>query len=75
MYAFYRDKDGEPLTARRKLSGKPEYNKTLELYQWSNKVVKTLTRRKWKVRGGYEDRQVHMVVTPTVLVRMEYTIQ
>jgi leishmanolysin-like peptidase len=39
LFAFYRDKDGQPLTERG-ADGKPPINEELQLRQWSDKVVK-----------------------------------
>ncbi|KAL8183199.1 UNVERIFIED_CONTAM: hypothetical protein K2H54_022957, partial [Gekko kuhli] len=39
LFAFYHDKDGNPLTARY-AEGVPAFNESLGLYQWSNKVVR-----------------------------------
>lgn len=67
LYAFYRDKNGEPLTARVPDTGKPVLNETLQTYQWSDAVIKTFTRPNWLVRSGYVKRNVQMIVTPTVV--------
>ncbi|XP_032242043.1 leishmanolysin-like peptidase isoform X2 [Nematostella vectensis] len=66
LYAFYRDKQGAPLTQRRK-HGLPVYNDKTNLYQWSNKVVKKVTRKKWQVRHGHVTHSVSMIVTPRVV--------
>ncbi|XP_064643669.1 leishmanolysin-like peptidase [Lineus longissimus] len=67
LYAFFRDKDGKPLTPRLGSSGKPLYNKTLSLYQWGENIIKLVRRKDWLVRGGTVDKYVHMVVTPKVV--------
>ena len=43
LFAFFRDKDGEPLTPRGS-DGKPPINRRLQIRQWSDKIIK-------KVRG------------------------
>ncbi|NXU77946.1 LMLN peptidase, partial [Oreotrochilus melanogaster] len=50
LFAFYRDDDGKPLTARY-ADGLPPFNESLGLYQWSNKVVHKAVRL-WDIRGG-----------------------
>jgi len=40
----------------------------MHLYQWSSNVVRTVVRSDWKVRSGYVDKVVHVVVTPAVTV-------
>ncbi|XP_074652767.1 leishmanolysin-like peptidase [Tubulanus polymorphus] len=67
LYAFYRDKEGEPLTPRLSSTGKPAFNKTMELYQWSNRVVKEVIRPHWKIRTGFIEHRVQMIVTPRVI--------
>lgn len=67
LYAFYRDKNGEPLTSRSPDTGKPILNETLQTYQWSERVIKTFSRPNWFVRSGSVERDVQMIVTPTVV--------
>ncbi|XP_072402346.1 leishmanolysin-like peptidase [Diabrotica undecimpunctata] len=67
LYAFYRDADGNPLTPRSKETGKPPLNEKLEIYQWSDKVIKTFVRNNWLVRSGYVKKEVQMIVTPNVV--------
>ena len=45
------------------------------LYQWSDRVVRTIVRPDWKVRSGFIDKTVHMVVTPAVTVRVTKTVK
>ncbi|XP_023329956.1 leishmanolysin-like peptidase isoform X1 [Eurytemora carolleeae] len=59
-----RDKDGKPLTERGE-DGKPPVNQELQVRQWSDRIIKTVTRD-WKVRGGTRERTVNVVVTPAV---------
>ncbi|XP_059490130.1 leishmanolysin-like peptidase [Neocloeon triangulifer] len=66
LYAFYRDSDGNPLTPRID-NGKLVLNEKLQTRQWSEKVIRTLTRKDWKVRGGNITRMVQMVVLPKVV--------
>uniref|UniRef100_A0A6P7H2M7 Leishmanolysin-like peptidase n=1 Tax=Diabrotica virgifera virgifera TaxID=50390 RepID=A0A6P7H2M7_DIAVI len=67
LYAFYRDADGNPLTPRSNETGKPPLNEKLEIYQWSDRVIKTFVRNNWMVRSGYVKREVQMIVTPNVV--------
>ncbi|XP_076260842.1 leishmanolysin-like peptidase, invadolysin isoform X1 [Rhynchophorus ferrugineus] len=66
LYAFYRDRDGNPLTERSPGTGKPPLNEVLQTYQWSNKVIQTFIRP-WLVKDGYMKREVQFMVTPTVV--------
>ncbi|XP_075886625.1 leishmanolysin-like peptidase isoform X2 [Nelusetta ayraudi] len=66
LFAFYHDDEGRPLTPRF-ASGLPAFNESLGLYQWSEAVVRRVTRL-WDVRGGHMIRhQVHVLVTPRVV--------
>lgn len=67
LYAFYRDDKGEPYTQRFPESNKPPFNPTLQLYQWSERVVKTIERHSWKVAKGYVIHKVNLIVTPRVV--------
>lgn len=40
---------------------------SLQTYQWSDKVVKTVVRPNWLVKDGYLRREVQMIVTPNVV--------
>ncbi|CAG9760954.1 unnamed protein product [Ceutorhynchus assimilis] len=66
LYAFYREKDGTPRTERRRDTGQPYLNETLQAYQWSENVIKSYWRT-WVVKDGYAKRQVHMMITPNVV--------
>uniref|UniRef100_A0A8C9F708 Leishmanolysin-like peptidase n=1 Tax=Pavo cristatus TaxID=9049 RepID=A0A8C9F708_PAVCR len=66
LFAFYRDDDGKPLTARY-ADGLPPFNESLGLYQWSDKVVQKAVRL-WDVRGGKMLRHaVYLLTTPRVV--------
>lgn len=67
LYAFYRDAQGNPLTPRRPDTGKPTLNEKLQTYQWSDRVIRTITRQNWQVRAGGVSRDIQMIVTPTVV--------
>ncbi|XP_076974178.1 leishmanolysin-like peptidase isoform X2 [Tamandua tetradactyla] len=66
LFAFYRDKDGNPLTSRF-ADGLPPFNYSLGLYQWSDKVVRKVERL-WDVRDNKIVRHaVNLLVTPRVV--------
>ncbi|KAK5639681.1 hypothetical protein RI129_012173 [Pyrocoelia pectoralis] len=67
LYAFYRDSEGNPLTPRKSDTGKPILNERLQTYQWSDKVIRTITRKNWYVRSGVLPRDIEMIVTPNVV--------
>ncbi|XP_045143491.1 leishmanolysin-like peptidase isoform X2 [Echinops telfairi] len=67
LFAFYHDKDGNPLTSRF-ADGLPSFNHSLGLYQWSDKVVRTVERL-WDVRDNKRvHHTVYLLVTPRVVV-------
>lgn len=39
----------------------------LQTYQWSDKVIRTVTRNNWYVRDGVISRDFQMLVTPHVV--------
>lgn len=65
LYAFYRDHLGRPLTTRDTF-GLPRYNNVTNLYQWSNRVVKTIEREDWETMHGSMKHEIQMIVTPRV---------
>ncbi|XP_049813368.1 leishmanolysin-like peptidase [Schistocerca nitens] len=65
LYAFYRDDDGNPLTPRLE-SGKPLLNEKLQARQWSDRVIRNITREDWLVHGGRVKRELQVMVTPRV---------
>ena len=67
MYAFFLDSNGEPLTKRDPLTGKPAFNSQTNMYEPSERVVKSVLRKNWKINGGSINRQVTMIVTPKVV--------
>ncbi|MEQ2212897.1 hypothetical protein XENOCAPTIV_006599 [Xenoophorus captivus] len=63
LFAFYHDDEGKPLTPRF-ASGLPAFNESLGLYQWSEAVIRRVSRL-WDIRGGEMVRHhVHVLVTP-----------
>jgi len=65
LFAFYRDKNGRPLTKRGE-DGKPPINFELQVRQWSERTIKTF-KRDWAVRKGVMKKEVNLVVTPAVV--------
>ncbi|XP_023446727.1 leishmanolysin-like peptidase isoform X2 [Dasypus novemcinctus] len=66
LFAFYHDKDGNPLTSRF-ADGLPPFNYSLGLYQWSDKVVRKVERL-WDVRDNkIVHHTVYLLVTPRVV--------
>ncbi|XP_055983693.1 leishmanolysin-like peptidase isoform X2 [Sorex fumeus] len=66
LFAFYHDKDGNPLTSRF-ADGLPPFNYSLGLYQWSDKVIRKV-ERSWHVRDDkVVSHTVHLLVTPRVV--------
>ncbi|XP_076455819.1 leishmanolysin-like peptidase [Babylonia areolata] len=67
LYAFYRDSDGNPLTKRSQLTGKPvKFDGKRAMYMWSDKTVKQFTRADWSVYTGPTRKVISMMVTPKV---------
>ena len=65
LYAFFRDENGQPRTPRDEI-GKPPIDFDLRVRKWSeNTIIKTT--RPWKVRGGFLNKTVNLMVTPRVL--------
>lgn len=66
LFAFYHDKDGNPLTSRF-ADGLPPFNYSLGLYQWSDKVVRKV-ERSWNIRDNKTvHHNVYLLVTPHVV--------
>ncbi|XP_003214925.1 leishmanolysin-like peptidase [Anolis carolinensis] len=66
LFAFYRDDDGKPLTARY-ANGLPAFNESLGVYQWSQRVVRNAVRL-WDVRGNNLLRHnIFLLITPKVV--------
>ncbi|CAG2109263.1 unnamed protein product, partial [Medioppia subpectinata] len=66
LYAYFRDKNGEPLSSRGR-NGKPIISRHLKAPQWSDNIIKQIDRNDWKVRNGSVKRSIHMIVTPNVV--------
>ncbi|CAH8581914.1 unnamed protein product [Heterobilharzia americana] len=70
LFAFYRDKHNRPLTPRDPTTLKPAFGwypgKKGQVYQWSDKVVRTVNRT-WLSAFGTFQKLAHIVVLPTVV--------
>ncbi|CAI9582483.1 unnamed protein product [Staurois parvus] len=65
LFALYRDDNGDPLTPRY-INGLPLFNDSLGVYQWSDRVVRAVTRN-WDVSGfKMVQHRVYLLVTPRV---------
>lgn len=64
LFAFYRDKEGNPLTPRGE-NGKPKLNEELQTRQWSERTIRKENRTR-SVRSGSITKLVDVVVTPRV---------
>eukprot|EP00092_Neocalanus_flemingeri_P003715 GFUD01003992.1.p1 GENE.GFUD01003992.1~~GFUD01003992.1.p1 ORF type:complete len:686 (+),score=117.35 GFUD01003992.1:50-2107(+) len=70
LFAFYRDKNGDPLTPRGE-NGKPKLNEELQTRQWSENTIRKekrfrSVRRSSDIRTGLSEKEVDVVVTPRV---------
>jgi len=70
LFAFYRDKKGDPLTPRGE-NGKPKLNEELQTRQWSENTIRKekrfrSVRRSDDIRTGLSEKEVDVVVTPRV---------
>ncbi|KAA3677918.1 leishmanolysin-like peptidase [Paragonimus westermani] len=70
LFAMYRDENNQPLTPRDPNTQLPSLGwsqiSSNSVYQWSDRVVRTVQRR-WLSAYGNRTKLAHIVVTPTVL--------
>ncbi|CAF1298982.1 unnamed protein product [Rotaria sordida] len=67
LFAFFRDSNGEPFTERDPATRWPKaYDEKLQVYTPSDKVLKQIVRKNWKIRGGLMNKIILMLVTPKV---------
>ncbi|BFZ22523.1 hypothetical protein BsWGS_25562 [Bradybaena similaris] len=72
LYAFYRDDEGNPLTPRNPVSGRPiEYREDIGMHQWSTAVVMKVDRPKWLQKSGATNKTLFMMVTPRVKAEVQ----
>ncbi|XP_065832191.1 leishmanolysin-like peptidase [Oscarella lobularis] len=63
LYAFYRDSNENPRTARDSNNYPMSYNQNGPYYVWDNTTIATVTRNNWQTRSGVS-HNVNIVVTP-----------
>ncbi|CAG5126698.1 unnamed protein product, partial [Candidula unifasciata] len=72
LYAFYRDEEGNPLTSRNPVSGRPvEYREDIGMHQWSTAVVRKVVRPLWLQKSGVTEKTLFMMVTPRVKAEVQ----
>lgn len=67
LYAYFRDKNGRPLTPRGR-NGKPRTKDLSGPMLMGDDVIKRVIRHDWKVRGATVKKEIHLIVTPRVVV-------
>lgn len=67
LFAYYRDEFGNPLSERDSFSGPILADPKTGYAKWSDRIIKKVTRTGWKTGEGEVDKEVHMIVTPTVV--------
>jgi len=65
LFAYFRDKNGKPLTPRGD-DGKPPINFELQVREWSDRIIKESSRI-WSVRTGKMTKKISLMVTPSVV--------
>ena len=67
LFAYYRDEQGKPYLDHGQLPGLVSVNPETGYARWSDRVIRRLVRRNWLTAQGPVDREVHLMVTPTVV--------
>lgn len=67
LFAYYRDSNGQPLTERESVPGPIPVDPRTGYAKWSDRVIKRVVRTNWTTGEGAIDKEVHMMVTPTVV--------
>lgn len=67
LFAYYRDELGRPLTQRDSNPGPIAVDPVTGYAGWSDRVIRKFVRRGWLTGGGRIDKEVHLIVTPTVV--------
>lgn len=67
LFAYYRDELGRPLTERESALSSIPVDPATGYAKWSEKIIKKLIRRDWLTGGGKIEKEVHLMVTPTVV--------
>ena len=69
LYAYFRDSQGKPLTPRGP-SGKPLMKDATRGTYWGENVITRVIRHSWKVKSGLIKKEIHLISTPRVVVRI-----
>jgi leishmanolysin-like peptidase len=67
LFAYYRDSNGQPLTERESTPGSIPVDPKTGYAKWSDRVIRRVVRTNWTTGGGNINKEVHMIVTPTVV--------
>lgn len=67
LFAYYRDANGRPLTQRDPSPGPLPVDPLTGYAKWSDKIIKKFVRTNWLTGEGRVDKEIHMMVTPTVV--------
>lgn len=67
LFAYYRDEHGAPLTERDATPGPIPVDPKTSYAKWSDKIIKKVVRSDWVTGEGRVDKEVHLIVTPTVV--------
>lgn len=67
LFAYYRDQYGRPLTERTSNPGPIPVDPKTGYAKWSDRVIKKVIRNDWINGEGKVSKEVHLIVTPTVI--------
>lgn len=67
LFAYYRDENGRPLLDRKPMPGPIPVDPKTGYAKWSDKVIKKVVRSNWLTGEGPIDKEIHLMVTPTVV--------
>lgn len=67
LFAYYRDEFGVPLTERDATPGPIPVDPKTSYAKWSDKIIKKVVRSDWITGEGKVDKEVHLIVTPTIV--------
>lgn len=67
LFAYFRDQYGKPLTERDSSPGLIPVDPKTGYAKWSDRVIKKIVRSDWVNGEGVVDKEVHIIVTPTVV--------
>lgn len=67
LFAYYRDGNGQPLTKRESSPGPIPVDPITGYAKWSDRVIRRVIRPNWTTGEGPIEKEVHMIVTPTVV--------